>query len=135
VKLKKHTIKMLREIKRRILAEPRQFDLHSWFFHDPEAIPNCGTSACIAGWAITIAHNTNPEKASELIDAKGGPKDPFLEGEQALGITDIQGYRLFLHENWPAPFDDQYQRYVRPLNKAKVACARIDHFIKTNGQE
>ena len=46
-------VKLLKQIKEAIRRHPKQFDMAEWFRRDVEA-PRCGTTACIAGWALTL---------------------------------------------------------------------------------
>lgn len=55
-------VKLLRRIIKAIKKEPGQFDMRSWFTRQ-RGIPNCGTAACIGGWAVALTKRANPEKA------------------------------------------------------------------------
>jgi len=89
-------------------ANPKHFHLGSWFgFHnqirwspvvsgdiklsdlitDTNNQIGCGTTACIAGWAIAMKYNFNAEHT---------PKEEIgREAAEYLGITEEQMYRLF----------------------------------------
>lgn len=119
-------IELLEKIKDRITVEPHRFDMGLYFSDDSNL---CGTTACIAGWAIILAKP----------DAANGDHDPLSlweqeAGREVLGISEVQASRLFYECSWPKQFKlsglTMYQ-----ASDAKIACARIDHFIATNGEE
>ncbi len=119
-------IKLLRQVKRQILKEPRQFCMDNWFLTIGDVkwkIPNCGTAACIGGWAISLSSKLSPS------EAQYNDKSAY----QVLGLTQSEGVRLFYESNWPERFISYYG--TTHLQKAKKAALRIEHFIKTKGQE
>lgn len=130
-------VKLFRQIKKRILDEPRQFDMSMFFNTDPYMdIPNCGTAACIAGWAITLSKTPDkkPSTASHAYHYSGD----ILDGAcKELGISPSQGERLFFDLHWPRPYGTEFREQSKQSNKtgqAKVAARFIDEIIKTNGK-
>ena len=128
-------VKLLRRVAKRILAEPKQFQMtkffarkSTWVARDgkpPAEIPNCGTAACIAGWTIVEARGGTPRAHQH---ASG------WDAEVELEINSDQFDALCILENWP----DRFKRGWRELSfedRAKRAAARIRRFIATNGQE
>lgn len=126
-------VKLLRKVKRHILAVPRRFVMSevimreendgpiNWLNEKP--FPDCGTAACVAGWACLLANEgTVPENATASMD----------EARELLGLTDGQADRLFMPSAWPKKFqkgtDDSGTKAT-----AKVAAARIEYFIKNKG--
>lgn len=142
-------VKLLRRVKNRILKEPRQFIMESVYaraehvltfsgyghYHADLArktIPNCGTAACIAGWTEALALKTRPSK---LVGTY-----PYFGSEDAagrrLGLDDwYAGHRLFRTASWPEKFQRAWDAAKTHKARAKVAADRIEHFIKTNGEE
>lgn len=134
-KLKPKTIKLLRQIKRKILAEPRQFVMGGYFKqHVRWKIPNCGTAACIAGHALALRIKANPAKA----------RDVFTGWEQStvaakyLGLDTQQADNLFHVSHWPRRFkkdawedSSDFDSSGTAISNAKRAARRIEHFIKT----
>ena len=123
--------KLLRAIQRRIKKEPKQFIMYWYFRKDERHIPNCGTAACIAGWAVTLT-KTKSKKPSDTIaglpcvcESDFGDYDIWIKAGRALRLTDDVAHALFKENNWPAKF----QGSSRTL--AKRGIARIDHLIKT----
>lgn len=130
-------VKLLRKIKQRILRKPNRFDMNHWFSrtrkyygfteqlseatHNPkEFIEECGTAACIAGWACILGEGSFMFSCED-------------EARRLLNLTFHQSQRLFLEQGWPAEFrasssESNEQRAMR-------AAKRIDHFIATNGRE
>lgn len=68
---------LLLKVKEKILAEPAQFEMEALFKDQsrfrleiysadlPREVPNCGTAACIAGWAIAVHLGENPNSAEK----------------------------------------------------------------------
>lgn len=136
-------VRLLRRVEKRILEEPKRFDMDLWGSKQvgPDA-PACGTVACIAGWAGL--DGLKPARLKRLSDAgvyrrghRGADKigkllQPFRvdDGETLLGT----GSSLFYVENWPGKFRDAYGNAYRNGQRgraARIAVNRIEHFIKT----
>lgn len=78
----------------------------------------CGTAACIAGWTCLLA----------------GVGAREVEGK-AMNILGLDGYlseQLFYVPCWPTKLRDSYQEATSPGERAAIAAARIDLFIKEN---
>ncbi|MCI0526565.1 MAG: hypothetical protein L0Y56_03810, partial [Nitrospira sp.] len=95
--------------------------------------PACGTIACIAGWTYILGKGLDPKKVSQrdLYENAGD------EATKLLGLSPNQCKRLFsetLYEHWGG-FAVAYNAARTPLERAKVAAARIEHFIETGGRE
>jgi len=123
-------VDLLNRIKERILGEPRQFLIEGWNQADKIwngetyiDIPNCGTACCIAGWATCLSRGENPSILNSI------PNTGML-GRIALDLSIEQAEELFYIDNWPAEFRNAYYRTVDLTEKAKIACQRIDNFIK-----
>jgi hypothetical protein len=135
-------IKLLREVQKRILNEPKQFQMSNWFIFNKD-IPNCHTAACICGWVATIASKC--KKPSSGAKKMGSHVVNFYCGisgwdtplrhfaQKKLDITDNEAHRLFKFFCWPEEFVCAYQPGT--IEYAINAVARIDHFIATNGAE
>lgn len=116
-------VELLRRIKVHILEEPKRLYMGFWrisnrdFFKDPDRMPECGTVACIGGWAEVLSGNfdNNPEAT--------------------LDITQEQASRLFYESHWPAQFRDWDNRGDGSEKTAHRAADRIEHFIATEGRE
>lgn len=114
--------KLLRRIKRKIEAEPRQFLMKEWFT-TKRGIPNCGTAACIRGWGIALEQGKNPR----AVDAATWPQ-PCALNLLSLPAKD----RLFYTCYWPTgPMDAIAFDKLPPKRRADLACKRIDHFLRT----
>lgn len=117
-------VRLLRRIQKQIAKEPKQFDMGFWFERKlPWKIPNCGTAACIGGWAVALHNKVTPENAR---------KCRRLEPQEILELDYDQAGRLFYKQHWPDKF---LENLKSPTASAKQAVARIDHFIKTKGAE
>lgn len=115
---------LLLKVRDAILAEPLKFDMTSWFDLDEES--PCGTVACIAGHAIAISH-----KWKKLKTGLRYTLYPPDEAQVLLDISDTQRYNLFVYREWPNQFVVRFLASTTPLQRAKVAAARINYMIKT----
>jgi len=122
-------VKLLRKVKKHILEEPKRFLMTSIDeYGEPGSdtgyggkFAKCGTAACICGWA------------GILMGLKSDDID-FESAGELLGLDEGQQQRLFEPGMWPEEFvggtsDDG------KLKTARIAAARIEHFIKTKGAE
>lgn len=136
-KLKPETIKLLRQIKRKILEEPRQFVMELFFteWAYNRKIPNCHTAACIGGWAIAISRGISPRRADDWIYGEAPFATAYNAAKSILGLTAPQARCLFSTENWPKPFSKPYgtdfDSSDTPKHNAQLAARRIEHFIRT----
>lgn len=87
-------IPLLRKVLEQIDAHP---ELHDQGSFDATAYDDrsnaCGTSHCVAGWAIVLSDGYRYDpKRQQFLDAAG--EVIYAEGvaEQLLGITDLQGW-------------------------------------------
>lgn len=89
----------------------------------------CGTTGCIAGWAL------------HLTDAKILETSTFLgvnfedAAIKELGITKTQARSLFYDHRWPEKFDHDYNNSDSFYDRARIAAERIQFFIDTNGTD
>ena len=91
--------KLLRRIQKQILKEPRQFDMIGLFNTTlPWKIPNCGTAACIAGWALCLSKHVTPE----IADRSG--LATLINAQRLLRLRQSEATRLFFLEGWPEKF-------------------------------
>ena len=118
-------VRLLRRIQKQILKEPRQFYMDTWFKEAAwkgKKNPNCGTAACIGGWAIALSLSITPREAS-------GFTAPEKRAMEALKLTSRQADLLFQPNWWPRKFRR------RASTNPQQAIARIEHFIRTKGNE
>lgn len=126
--------KLLLEVKAKILEEPKQFEMSAYFSNASNSgieIPNCGTAACIGGWAISFSKKLNPNLASAGVVHGWGS-----EAQKILDLTAPERHQLFYAGNWPEPFRSKFGEAVAGSKEAaQIAADRIDHFIATEGRE
>lgn len=127
-------VKLLKEIKARIAAEPSWFNMDWWFA--PSNGSSCGTAACIAGWAkcIEVMKEQPTLKFGEVCHEREG-SGAFMDGMRLLQIDTDQAERLFYTRYWPKRFEVRYKNAANVCERAKAACDRIDFFIQTNGTD
>ncbi len=135
-------VKLLRKVKAQILKEPAQFAMTKWFTRDiaqanefaevldirRRVIPNCGTAACIAGWAVAIHKESNPELVARSYYM------PY-DANDALDLDDDNSHLLYHVARWPRKFLERWRRARSMAARARVAADRIEHFIATGGAE
>jgi len=133
---------LLEQVKRNILKHPTQFVMHSYFAYE-DSIGNtpggCGTAACIAGWTVHLwKGKATLEETSGIVEDTSSPfgaSSTFQVARKALGLTTEQADNLFRVMNWPAQFRCDLKLAPTAGMAAKVAAKRIDHFIRTEGEE
>ncbi len=122
MKLKPYTVKLLRRIKRQIIKEPKQFRMTEF---------TCGTAACIYGWGCAITLRMSPTEVGES-------KDKMPSATTLFKITEHQANALVWANQWPEEFNPAFSNSgfdaFRPEKRARLAAARIEHFIKTGGK-
>jgi hypothetical protein len=109
-------VELLRKIAAVIQEKPREFDMS--YFNSQEH--TCGTPHCIGGWAAVLTGSQSNWNAQET-----------------LGISDDQWDRLCYPNEWPPQFLEEGQDEECRWSEitAKIATARIEHFIETGGRE
>lgn len=133
-------VKLLKRVRDRIAARPRQFVMCQLFDTETEShtkVSHCGTAACIAGWAFTLSRKLRPKDARPMAeeDDPSGYVRGWVEAEGVLMLTSAEAHRLFLSDHWPQPFQKHFNNASSPIEHAKIAVRRINHFIKTKGEE
>lgn len=127
--LKRETVRLLRRVKKHILEEPKRLYMRDWaHLKSGAGAPKCGTVGCIAGWAHLLTHKKEIG-TSQVDDIHEG------YGMDALNVDSTQAVRLFYVSGWPEKFEQRYLRAKTRKQEAKVAAERIEHFIKTHGEE
>lgn len=135
-------VELLKKVRDYIVKHPNRFVMDAYLFtpensgikngfeaDDGEFInfDKCGTAACIAGWTCLI-------KEEEVVKISGN--FPFHgAGRDHLELTEDQAGRLFYTDDWPEPYRGNYQDADDQSARSRIAAARIDHFIATDGKE
>ncbi len=115
--------KLLRQLIQCILNDPSQFNMDAWIERDNKS--SCGTTSCIAGW---VAYLVNPEKFS----TPACSTDELIRtAAEALDIYGRTADELWYVVHWPNEFIRKYELAKTPRQRAEVAAARIEHYIKT----
>jgi hypothetical protein len=106
-KVKKINVKLLRKVRRHILAEPKRVNMGRFIYRKED----CGTVACIAGWAVTLSGEELPYHIS-------------ARAEELLGLNWRQASYLF----YDAP--NFVKAPAQTAEHARQTAKLIDHFIK-----
>ena len=113
---------LLLRIKEHILAEPRRLLMEDVVFRGIPGeficdgglhfrLADCGTAACIAGWAC-ILNNESPSLG------------------RAKRILDLDNAELFFVLSWPSKLYTRWRHAKTPQERAVIAAERIDYFIE-----
>jgi hypothetical protein len=119
MKIPEITKQRLEVIRAQILAEPERFKMSVYHW--------CGTTHCIAGWAQVLFPPEGVDTSGRWYAVRNIEED----AKNALQLTGLQPYNLFHCGGWPNKFADDYILAITPKQRAKVAAARITHFINT----
>ncbi len=123
--LSPYAVRILRMVQKSILKYPKLYDQLS-------QITECGSPMCILGWADF--HSKKKVNISNFRRFKCNifRADSFASACAKLEISENCGLLLWDKYKWPRQFifGDDFGEI-----SAKTACARIDHFIETDGRE
>lgn len=129
-------IKLLRRVKRHILAHPKTYRQDKW---------HCGTAMCIAGHAAMMSGLVVGVKKVEMLTGEKviapvqrgdtTPSPSYLWryfGAKALDAHVGHIYALFARPaDWPLPYATDYGAASSYKARAEVAAQRIEYFIRT----
>jgi hypothetical protein len=130
--------RLLRKVAKHILAEPARYNQNTTVvkgregdiaFHindKAQRFPECGTIACIGGWAsimgrVPLANygGLHFRKLAVALGVHYNAVDRLCEYTRYTGQA-----------GWPSSFRNAYNKAKTPKSRAKIAAARIEHFIK-----
>jgi len=92
---------MLDKLTKVIAKNPDRFDMAEWQ-------AGCGTTCCIAGWALVFA-GYKPSQFMLGFSDLGNNEDIFQTATEVLGISQDQAERLFTLYLWPQDIRDRYR--------------------------
>lgn len=157
----KLNVRLLRRIQKHILAEPLRIDMGEFVktkYFDEVEQPPCGTTACIAGWALILSgakpqsvYNMLPEniarRAATLLGIKYVTPSTSADWwhSPTWNDSDSQAVKLFDGEQWPERFSNRLDLAMNAMHDAssraqviavkrrmaRVTADRIEHLIKT----
>jgi hypothetical protein len=124
---------LLIKVREAIMAHPHNTDMVAgWILHSNFQVAQCGTTGCIAGWAIA---GGDLEKLRKRREATGAGHQVRERAKKLLDITEAQADRLFHVYAWPPSLKWSYDSATTWRMRAKITARRIDHFINTGGKE
>lgn len=132
-------VELLLKVKEAILEEPKRIDMDTWANED-ETVP-CGTVGCIYGWGQALATGLRGIAVWDFIKKDPSYKNIFgvdipTSPQAPFDLTFAQAQRLYYVNHWPARFRAALNRHLEQTPEyAQVVADRIDHFIKTGGEE
>jgi len=87
-------IELMRRVRDQITAFPEKWDQHSWASEETDDFSECGTTACIAGWAVALhTGESNLVKAAAKLGHSAWDTD--LAAAKALGLDAGEARGLF----------------------------------------
>lgn len=122
-------IKLLRQVKKVILEEPKKFDMSTYgnVAKDGKMRRSCASPCCIAGTAVALAR-IRPYVDDERI---------FDAAMHALELDDDCAWTLFHDSDWKTEYYAAYRAALRNkdhLGMAKAAAKQIDFMIRQEMQ-
>ena len=136
--------RLLRKVIKSIKEEPRRLKMQSWGQKVRPSNPKnppCGTKACIAGHVAFCSGQLAFNK-SGLAEIKDNPGIGIMEwAEDKLDLSRTQTGKLFFFQcwnggvGWPRKFSTAYNKSKNAKQRAAVTIKRIEHFIRTGGEE
>lgn len=135
-------VRLLRRVAKHIAAEPNRLVMADWIVLKADSgmdkvkdwgefshrFPPCNTTGCIAGWTVLLR-----EKVAKSSFAVSDSQNISCRAQALLGLNGDQSMRLF--GAWPYKFQGPYEKAKSAAKRARIAVARIEHFIKTKGKE
>jgi hypothetical protein len=150
------------KIEKAVQKPTQVFDMTGWVWEvkapvkavdEPDEY--CGTAACFAGYAVSKQTRKKHLRLAIEDEVRGwwGFDTDLIrtEASQKLGLTtSVQQTKLFATTHWPVQFQVAYReaaekargyklgtkrRIKAELAKVKILRDRVEHFIKTNGEE
>jgi hypothetical protein len=133
----KLNVPLLREIQKQILREPNGFFMRSWirrrshdneeFFSgdivaggsDLQRFPECGTAACIGGWAVLLSGGTYNENVEPI-------------AKSLLGLSSTW---LFQVSTWDRDLQGKYWSEPSVECRAAIAAEQIERVIQRYGEK
>jgi len=72
-----------------------------------QAVHACGSSGCIAGWTVALAHGLHAgDQIEHIIWEAGSNKQISATAQAILGLTDVEARRLFYGTLYANPIDE-----------------------------
>jgi hypothetical protein len=134
-KLNRELIKQIIDI---IEDEPKRLEMSTWVLNPlkSQQAPSCGTTGCIAGWAVMLNLRRDAVLAKRKIDAEKiydrlnkRNKDMEGEGMRLLGLPYDIAPTVFYYDQWPEPFQRRYMAAATPKARARATVARLRHLL------
>lgn len=126
--------RLLRRIQKHILAEPKRFVMGTTHAYGAPGAPIANTTKLVGP---NDFNNGNPYEQKQTF-APCGTAACIMGWGQTLGATSKDAdmwNKLCSAGDWPTIFRSRYKAAKTPLARARIAVARIDHFIATKGAE
>jgi hypothetical protein len=134
-------VELLARVRAHILEDERRIEMSRYARRAyGRTAPPCGTTACIAGWAVILTDGL-PKRITDDYYASVKPRAINL-----LGLSEDEADRLFFVMGWPRAFHDRYRAAERFIDehddedekadkagesKAQIVADLIDHIIRT----
>ena len=107
-------------------AYPENVDMQTWakgtLVIDKGIAPTCGTTGCIAGYALALQNGYFSIESMDDIEKHAG---------DVLGLTDCQKLKLFFLQNWPIEHQKAYVDAITPRERTDAVISRVRDFMTT----
>lgn len=131
--------KLIRKIIKHIEAEPKRLNMNEWAMKDSSRSgPPCGTTACVAGWALLLDKPAAERRKIMAMDddkferALFGRTSNILQmGAKKLGIDAGGAWKVFFSDQWPEPFYSDFTNATTKKKRTKITIARLEHLMET----
>lgn len=158
----KDAVELLRRIQKALREHPDRFDMDRWFYdpargyadepaldswgqyvvEGPHLVPDvpmmkgltetCGTTACIAGWAVALSGERVQPGMS--IQTEAERLLGWVRPERTNGTTGFGHCPLFHVGRWPGDLLDRHcEAADRTAEQAEIACEAVDRWIESGG--
>lgn len=141
-------LQLLQTVRALVLAEPKRLDMEHWVRQDDkqglvsasacyDAVPECGTVGCIAGWCTIVAGYDPTYAGFDAAKLLGGTKAEInaFDKWECLPGTKVKDRfsNLFYPKNWPADLRERLAHTQQGTPEyATIVAERIDRFIADN---
>lgn len=132
---------LLTAVRDAILAQPDRFSMDTWL-HTSGSLRSdiavgcnpateCGTTACIAGWAVVLSPEPRPTLPQNTPEDPWARSRAFAEhARHLLDLTPEQAKHLFYEDDWlEEGLCDAYQESDDKIEQAHLAVEVIDNLL------
>lgn len=129
MKPKKPNKSLIKKIIAAVEKQPLRMQMQA-FARLADDIAPCGTSACIAGFAVALSGKVKARTWAQVIRKLYPNTDFHQEARKLLRLNPDQAYALFYADNWPADLRVKWRIAEGREKESEVVVERLRHFLK-----